>query len=287
MKLARSLNAARAEVGSARDRGSSIGLVPTLGALHEGHVSLMRRARAVCDVVVVSIFVNPLQFGPHEDLEAYPRDEQRDASIAKGAGADLLFTPPPEEMKMDGLSMKISAGPPAHLLEGALRPGHFSGVCTVVAKLFNILQPQLAFFGQKDAQQNAVLTGMVADLDFPVDLIVCPTVRENDGLALSSRNLFLTEAERASAAVLFRALDAGRDVLSRSGGIERCEAAMAQALTLEPKVTVDYARAVDPLTFETPSERADILLVVAARVGRTRLIDNMLVEARSTEERGS
>lgn len=268
-----------------RAGGGAIGFVPTMGALHDGHLSLVEAARARCDVVVTSIFVNPLQFGPGEDFASYPRDEARDVDRLRRAGADLVFIPTVEEMYPMGASTTISVGRIGDVLEGAHRPGHFSGVCTIVAKLFHLVLPDVAFFGQKDAQQVAVLKKMVRDLSFGVEIAVCPTVRETDGLAMSSRNAYLPVDDRRRATVLYQALLAGRAALEAGSGFETVEKEMLKTLEAEAGVAPDYARIVDPDTFEEPGPRGRVLLAVAARVGPARLIDNLLWE-RTDASRG-
>ena len=263
-------------LGAARRREAGVGFVPTMGALHAGHLALVAAARRECDAVVVSIFVNPLQFGPQEDFAAYPRDTVRDAELLEGAGTDVLFSPAVEEMFPPGHSTSVDPGPLGEVLEGEMRPGHFRGVCTVVAKLFNAVGPRRAYFGQKDAQQVAVVRQMVRDLSFPIEICVVPTVRDEDGLALSSRNAYLDEDQRARATVLYRALVAGRDALSQ--GTRAAEKAMQEALAAEPAARPDYAVAVDPDTFGEPGPRGPVLLAVAARLGPARLIDNLLVD---------
>src|SRR5215213_162867 len=208
MRTVRTVEELRAELRPARMEERTIGLVPTMGAFHQGHISLMERARQATDVVVVSLFVNPTQFAPTEDLSAYPRDEQRDAEMAEATGVDVLFAPPVEEVYPVGFQTTVTVGALAQPLEGAQRPGHFDGVATVVTKLLNMVQPDVAFFGQKDAQQALIVRRVVQDLDIPVRIEVCPTVREPDGLAMSSRNAYLGPAERERAIALRRALDA-------------------------------------------------------------------------------
>ncbi|MDP9068484.1 MAG: pantoate--beta-alanine ligase [Actinomycetota bacterium] len=274
MKVARTETELRGALRGSRARGRSIGFVPTMGALHPGHLSLVAAARAETDVVVLSIFVNPLQFGPSEDLAAYPRPEGRDLQLAEQAGVDVAFLPPVSEMYRPGRSTTLSLAGPAVVLEGAARPGHFDGVATVVAKLFNQVQPDRAYFGQKDAQQVAVIKAMVRDLSIPVEVVVCPTVREPDGLALSSRNAYLVGSERTAATVLWRALQAGSRAVEEGAAWEVAEKTMEQVVAGEAGVSLEYARAVDPETFEPASGRA-ALLVIAARVGRARLIDNL------------
>jgi pantoate--beta-alanine ligase len=262
-----------------RAAGKTLGLVPTMGALHEGHLSLVRAAQASCDAVAVTIFVNPTQFGPKEDFASYPRTLEQDCQTLEAAGVDLVFAPSVEEMYPGGASTFVEVESLSERLDGASRPGHFRGVATVVARLFNIFLPDHAFFGQKDAAQVAVLRKMVRDLRFAVQLDVCPTVREPDGLALSSRNRNLSGEERRQALVLSRALQAVEKQVR--GGKRDSAELLAEALrTLqeEPAVQVDYCRIVDPDTLEdVPDVRHGALVAVAARVGNTRLIDNLLV----------
>ena len=265
-------------LGGARSGGRTVALVPTMGALHEGHLSLLRRARAACDVVVISIFVNPLQFAPHEDFAAYPRDEERDLRLAEGEGVDLAFVPSVEEMYEHGAETSVSVGRLGDIVEGAARPGHFTGVATVVAKLFNLVRPDVAVFGQKDAQQLAVIKRMTADLFFGVEIVASPTIREAGGLALSSRNAYLSAEERLHAAALFRALEAGRETIAGEGDPLEAEKEMWEVLERADGVEADYARAVDPDSFGPPENGRPVLLAVAARVGKARLIDNVLIE---------
>jgi len=277
MKVVRSTDELRAELAGLRVDGSSIGFVPTMGALHEGHLSLVRAAATRCQSVVVSIFVNPLQFGPHEDLAFYPRDEETDLDLLGSENVDVVFIPTVETMYPDDRATSVSVGPLGSVVEGSSRPGHFNGVATVVAKLFNLVQPSVAFFGQKDAQQLAVIRRMVADLSFPVEIVGCPTVREADGLALSSRNMFLDEEARGAAISLWRALEAGREAWDGDRDRDSVEKVMWEAL-IAGGVDPDYAHVVDPDTFEAPSPDGGVLLVVAAKAGDTRLIDNLLLE---------
>jgi pantoate--beta-alanine ligase len=250
-----------------------------MGYLHEGHLSLVRRAREECDRVVVSIFVNPTQFAPTEDLAAYPRDLERDLALLSAEGVDLVFTPDVATMYPPGHQTWVQVEEVARLLEGASRPTHFRGVTTVVAKLFNIVRPERAYFGQKDAQQAAVIRRMAADLDFNVTIVVCPIVREADGLAMSSRNVRLGPAERQAATVLFRALNAAGRLLAtgeRDANLLRNE--MQDAVAAEPLARLDYASAADPVTLvELDHVEGDVLLSIAAFVGSVRLIDNLLV----------
>jgi pantoate--beta-alanine ligase len=267
-----------AALSSERAAGRAIAFVPTMGALHEGHLSLVRIARGAAPVVVVSIFVNPLQFAPSEDLEAYPRDETRDLGLLESEAVDVVFLPDVHDMYPEGAATTISVGPIGSILEGADRPGHFDGVATVVAKLFNMVRPDMAVFGQKDAQQVAVIRQVVTDLDLGVDLIVGPIVREADGLALSSRNAYLGPAERGRATALHRALQLGEAALRAGDDPSEAERVMGEALGAEAGVDVSYAVAVDPVTFSEPKRAGPVLLLVAARVGATRLIDNEQVE---------
>jgi pantoate--beta-alanine ligase len=277
MRTLRTIADVRAHVAGARARGRSIGLVPTMGAFHAGHEALMRAARAACDEVVVSLFVNPAQFDETSDLEAYPRTEATDAAIAEQLGVDVLFAPPVAEIYPDGFATSIRVGGLSEVLEGAHRgAAHFDGVCTVVCKLFNIVAPDVAYFGQKDAQQVVVIRRMVRDLDIPVRLEIVPTVREPDGLALSSRNARLDAPDRERASALRRGLDAVRAAVEAG---EPDPAAAGRASMLAAGVEPDYLALVDPETLE-PVGRIDgrVLAVVAARVGPARLIDNDLID---------
>jgi pantoate--beta-alanine ligase len=266
---------------TARMEGSVIGFVPTMGALHDGHLSLVARARDHCDVVVASIFVNPLQFGPAEDLASYPRDLDGDLALLDKEGLDIVFAPDRDEMYSGGPpDVTVDAGPLGEILEGASRPGHLNGVCTVVAKLFGIVGQCRSYFGEKDAQQLAVIQRMVMDLDMPVEVIGCSTVREEDGLAMSSRNVHLSPEERAAATCLYEAL--ARAAWLVEGG-ERdaavIKAEMAKRIGAEPLAGLDYVAVVDEGTF-TEVGRLDgaVRALVAARIGSTRLIDNLLIE---------
>ncbi|HEX2056768.1 MAG TPA: pantoate--beta-alanine ligase [Actinomycetota bacterium] len=278
MRVARSIAEVRAYYRNERARGTTVAFVPTMGALHEGHLSLVRRARDAADLVVVSIFVNPLQFGPGEDFDSYPRDEARDLALVEEAGVNLAFLPSVDEVYPGGAVTTVHVGGPlTETLEGEFRPGHFDGVTTVVSKLFNVVEPDVAVFGQKDAQQVAVIRRMVRDLCFRTEVVVGSTVREPDGLALSSRNTFLVPGEREAAASLYAALQAGERAW-REGGPPAATDAMQAVLDETPGVEPDYAAAVDPYSFEAPAGGAPVLLAVAARVGGTRLIDNVLVQ---------
>ncbi|HZT80648.1 MAG TPA: pantoate--beta-alanine ligase [Gemmataceae bacterium] len=268
---------ARRAVAGARRRGLSIGLVPTMGALHAGHASLLRAARKETGFVVVSVFVNPTQFGPHEDLARYPRPFEQDVDLCRREGADLIFHPEPAVMYPPGFRTWVEVHGLQDVLEGASRPGHFRGVATVVLKLFNIVQPDRAYFGQKDAQQARIIRQMVRDLDVPVAVAVCPTVREPDGLALSSRNQYLQPGQRRHAAALHAALEEGRRLVE--GGERDPEAvrrAMADRIAATPGAVLDYAAVVDADSFLPPDRlRGRVLLALAVRFGATRLIDNL------------
>jgi pantoate--beta-alanine ligase len=258
----------------------SWGLVPTMGFLHNGHLALVERARLENERVAVSIFVNPAQFGPTEDLSAYPRDLERDLAHLRARGVDLVWTPEPAEVYPTEYQTYVTVEEVTRPLEGASRPTHFRGVATVVAKLFNVFQPERAYFGQKDAQQAVVIRQMARDLDFPIEVVICPIVRESDGLALSSRNVYLSPEQRQAAPVLFRALSAARacwESGERDG--ERLREAMRAVLTAEPLATVDYVSAADPVTLiELGEASRGVLLSMAVRIGRARLIDNLLLE---------
>ena len=254
-----------------------LGLVPTMGYLHEGHLSLVRRAREECVTVVVSIFVNPLQFGPGEDFTRYPRDPERDTTLAKEAGADALFMPETAELYPEGFATEVRVRGVEDVLEGAARPGHFAGVATVLAKLLNIIGPETMYMGQKDAQQAFLVGRMIRDLNFPTRLVVCPTVREPDGLAMSSRNVYLKRDERSAATAIPRALFTAWD--TGSADPEVLEETVREALAAEPLVALEYVSANDAATFgPVTTSTAEILLSLAARVGKTRLIDNVLLK---------
>ena len=258
----------------------TVGLVPTMGYLHEGHLSLIRRAKAECESVVVSIFVNPTQFGANEDLSRYPRDLERDLSLVEPLGVDLVWNPTPEIMYPTGYQTWVEVEAMTRPLEGAMRPTHFKGVTTVVAKLFNAVQPHKAYFGQKDAQQAAVIRQMTRDLNFPIEIIVCPTTREADGLAMSSRNKYLEGADRPAATILFRALSAAKSAYE--GGernAEKLRTIMKDTLASEPRAHPQYVSCADYDTLEeldVVSGKA--LLSMAVIVGKTRLIDNFVLE---------
>lgn len=255
------------------------GFVPTMGYLHEGHLSLVRRARAENDRVAVSIFVNPTQFGPHEDYNRYPRDLERDLRLLEPLGVDLVFAPSVEEMYPPGFQTWVIVDEVSRPLEGAARPGHFRGVATVVTKLFNIIQPDRAYFGQKDAQQAVVIRQMVRDLNIPVEIVVCPTVREPDGLAMSSRNTYLSPEERQAATVLFRALQAAKAHYEKGErDAERLREVMREVIRAEPLARLDYVSVAHPETLQELSHvEGPALLSLAVYIGKTRLIDNILL----------
>jgi pantoate--beta-alanine ligase len=287
MKIVREKDELRKALAEPRRQGKRIGLVPTMGYFHEGHLSLMRSAREDCDVVVVSLFVNPTQFGPSEDLESYPRDEDRDAELAALEGVDLLWMPDADQMYPEGFATTVEVG---NELTGVLEgdpshrgPSHFRGVTTIVAKLFNAVQPDVAYFGRKDAQQALVIERMTQDLDFPVEIAVLPTVRENDGLALSSRNAYLTPEQREQAAAISRALRAA-DEAARGG--ETSTDALVETVRSELRnagIKPEYveARAADDLAPIAALNGRPVLVAVAARVGRARLIDNVLINPKT------
>jgi pantoate--beta-alanine ligase len=281
MQVVRSVADVRVLVTRARRDGGRIGFVPTMGFLHDGHLSLIRRAAAECDLVVVSIFVNPTQFNDAADLEAYPRDEDRDVALARDAGAHVAFVPTVAEVYPDGFSTTVRIdGPLTETLEGAARgPSHFWGVATVVAKLFAMVQPDAAYFGQKDAQQCVVVRRLIADLNLPIELVVCPTVREPDGLAMSSRNVRLLGSDREHALALVDALRAAETAIADGETDAHEVVAAATKAMLSRGVAPEYFAVVDPGTL-APVTRIDevVLVAVAARVGPVRLIDNMLID---------
>lgn len=277
MKVVSTIAEFRVERASLGD----LGFAPTMGYLHEGHISLMKRAKEECGAAAASIFVNPTQFGPNEDLSRYPRDLPRDLSLLEAAGVDLVFTPEPAEMYPEGFDTSITVGGVSEGLEGGSRPGHFNGVATVVAKLLNIVQPTRAYFGQKDAQQAAVIRKLALDLSIPAQIVICPTVREPDGLAMSSRNVYLSPADRQSARVLFRALTLARILVER--GERKAEAvreAMRRTIAEEPSAEVDYVSLTDNLTLKEIDDRlsGEVLASMAVRFGKTRLIDNLVID---------
>jgi pantoate--beta-alanine ligase len=288
MRLVRAIDEVRGALAEPRSAGARIGLVPTMGALHEGHLTLLRRARADCDLVVMSLFVNPAQFNETRDLHAYPRNEQLDVDLAEAAGVDLVFAPPVSQMYPEGFATTVSVSGLSEVLEGVQRGRtHFDAVATVVAKLFNIVAPDIAYFGQKDAQQAVLIRRMVRDLAMPVRIEVCPTVREGDGLAMSSRNLHLAGPDRARAAALHRSLELVRAAIA--AGERDVAAIRARALgELEASgIEAEYLELVTPEDLAPVPEVTDeVLAVVAARVGDTRLIDNELIPAPSAGASG-
>lgn len=281
MKIVKTVEEVRQEVKAWRKEGLTVGLVPTMGFLHEGHKSLIDRAVAENDRVVVSDFVNPTQFGAGEDLESYPRDLSRDAELCREAGASLIFNPEPEEMyAQDACTMVDMSGDLTTELCGRTRPIHFRGVCTVVSKLFNIVAPDRAYFGQKDAQQLAVIRRMVRDLNFDIEIVGCPIIREEDGLAKSSRNTYLNSEERKAALVLSRAVSKGR-AMAEAGekDADKIVAEMTECINQEPLARIDYVKAVNAETIVPVSVmESPVLVAMAVYVGKTRLIDNFIYE---------
>ena len=280
MQIATTINEVRANVKAWKKEGLSVGFVPTMGYLHEGHGSLISRARQENDKVVVSIFVNPMQFGPGEDLESYPRDLDKDSAYCESLGADLIFHPEPEEMYTEGFCSYVDMSVLTEELCGLSRPVHFRGVCTVVNKLFNIVQPDRAYFGQKDAQQLAIIKRMVQDLNMDLEIIGCPIVREEDGLAKSSRNTYLSEEERQAALVLSRAVKLGQELVA--GGetdAKKIVSEMRALIEKEPLARIDYVKAVDGLTMQQiDTVKKPMLVALAVYIGKTRLIDNFIVD---------
>jgi pantoate--beta-alanine ligase len=279
MQVAKTVREVRAWTKLARAEGKTIGFVPTMGYFHEGHLSLMRRAKAECDLCVVSLFVNPTQFGPSEDFQRYPRDFARDAAMAESVGVDLLFAPEVEEMYPEGYQTYVEVTEVTRRLEGAARPGHFRGVATVCTKLFHIVQADRAYFGKKDYQQLKVIQRMVRDLNIPTEIVPCETVREPDGLAMSSRNVYLKPDERQAATVLYRALCAGRDaILAGRRDAKKVQALVEQVIATEPLVKTEYVDVADAETLEPLTDlRGEVVISLAARVGVARLIDNITV----------
>ena len=279
MQIVERIEPLRMALAEPRSRGERIALVPTMGALHEGHLALLDRARARAGCVVMSLFVNPLQFGPNEDFARYPRDRDGDARAAEARGVDFLFAPQPDELYRPGRAMSVVPTALASRWEGVSRPGHFAGVLTVVAKLFNIVQPDVAIFGQKDIQQAALIRAMVRDLDFPIQLIVAPTVREHDGVALSSRNAYLSAPDRKRARVLSRAIFAMRDAFDRGERSTASLEALGNAVVgAETGVNLEYLAVMDPDTLEpTALAATGAIVAIAARIGNTRLIDNVIL----------
>ena len=279
MNVVARISEARTAIREARRAGQRVALVPTLGFLHQGHLTLAAEARRRAEFAVMSIFVNPLQFGPNEDFARYPRDTEGDIAQARDAGIDLMFMPPTEEMYASDPAAVVTPRRAAERWEGAVRPGHFEGVLTVVAKLFNIVQPDVAIFGQKDIQQVTLVQGMIRSLDFPVELVVVPTLREPDGLAMSSRNAYLSGNDRSRALALSRALRAVDDAWRRGERDGRSLEAMGQGvLSGTSNVVTDYFALVAPETLDPVDQaEAGTIVIVAARVGPTRLIDNLIL----------
>ena len=281
MKTYNTIRDMRAASRAAKRTGLRLGLVPTMGALHEGHLSLLRAAKASCQVVAASIFVNPTQFGPNEDLAKYPRPLERDRELLENGGVDLLFAPSVDEMYPNGAPTWVTVEDLSDKLDGRSRPGHFRGVTTIVTKLFHAVEPDAAFFGQKDAAQAAIIRRLVRDLDFPVEIVICPIVREPDGLAMSSRNIYLDLRQRKQALVLQRSL---MQVKQMAGTGERnaarLSAAAKEIFAAEPAVRLDYLEIVDPDSLDPVNDVSKgALVAVAAFVGTTRLIDNILLLA--------
>ena len=280
MKIITAISEMRSFADTFRREGKTIGFVPTMGFLHAGHISLMQRARQECDVVVASIFVNPTQFGPNEDFDRYPRDEAGDRATCKAAGVDVLFMPTASAMYPDTPSVFVIVEGISDILEGAVRPGHYRGVATVVAKLFHLVKPHKAFFGQKDYQQCAVIKRMAKGLDTGVDVVVLPTVRERDGLAMSSRNSYLSADERRTAAAIYRALYAAEQLAKTGTRQPEALKNKIQAVVREEKgIEIDYLEIADPESLAPLASAQDgMVLLIAVRIGRTRLIDNLVIQ---------
>ena len=279
MKVVGTIKEVRNLVKEWKKNGESVGFVPTMGYLHEGHGSLITKARENNDKVVVSIFVNPLQFGPSEDLESYPRDLEKDSKFCESLGADLIFHPEPEEMYHDDFSSYVDLSVLTEELCGLSRPVHFRGVCTVVSKLFNIVQPDNAYFGEKDAQQLAIIKHMVQDLNMDVNVVGCPIVREEDGLAKSSRNTYLSPEERKAALILSKTIELGKKLIADGEkDADVLVAKMKANVETEPMAKIDYVKAVNGLTMQQQKEiKAPMLIAMAVYIGKTRLIDNMII----------
>lgn len=280
MKIVKTINEVREAVKAWHKQGLTVGLVPTMGYLHEGHASLIARASKENDRVVVSDFVNPIQFAPNEDLASYPRDIDRDAKVCEENGADIIFHPTPEEMYHKDFSTFVDITGPSEELCGKSRPIHFRGVCTVVSKLFLIASPDRAYFGQKDAQQLAVIKRMVRDLNFDIEIVGCPIIREADGLAKSSRNTYLSPEERKAAVILHKALEKGKElVLNGEKSAKAVIDTVTQIINSEPLAKIDYVQVVDFPNIKVVEDiNGDILTAVAVYIGKTRLIDNFIIE---------
>ena len=279
MKVVKTIKEVREIVGGWRQEGLSVGLVPTMGYLHEGHQSLIKKSASQNDRTVVSVFVNPIQFGPNEDLEAYPRDLNRDIKAVEEAGGDLIFNPEPSEMYPGHFTSFIDTTETTELLCGAVRPVHFRGVCTVVGKLFNIVTPDRAYFGQKDAQQLATIRRFVRDLNFPLEIIACPIVREDDGLAKSSRNTYLNAEERQAALILSKSLKKGKEAIeSGEKDAKTIIAIIKNSLQSEPLARIEYVEVVDFENIQRVDKiEGETLVAIAVYIGKTRLIDNFII----------
>lgn len=276
MKIVKSIDELRKDLKGYKLEGKSIGLVPTMGFLHEGHASLIRKARAENDIVVVSDFINPIQFGPKEDLKTYPRDLEADSKLCENIGVDFIFAPEASEMYHDRKTF-VDIEDMSNNLCGAKRPGHFRGVCTVCTKLFNITGADRAYFGQKDAQQVAIIKKVVFDLNIPIEIIPCPIVREDDGLALSSRNTYLSEEERKAALCLSKAIFKGEDLAKSGSSVSEVLSKMKEIISSEKLARIDYISAVDLTTMEDAKDfDGDRLVAIAVFIGKTRLIDNFI-----------
>lgn len=280
MKVVTTVAEVREQVKAWKKEGKSVGFVPTMGYLHEGHGSLISAAKKGNDKVVVSIFVNPMQFGPTEDLESYPRDLEKDSAFCESLGADLIFHPEPSEMYHEGFSSYVDMSVLTEELCGLSRPVHFRGVCTVVNKLFNIVQPDRAYFGQKDAQQLAIIRHMVDDLNMDIEIVGCPIIREEDGLAKSSRNTYLSAEERQAALVLSKSIALGRQMVEAGEtSIKAVVDAMTSFIEKEPLAKIDYVKAVDGLTMQQiDTVKKPMLVAIAVYIGKTRLIDNFIYD---------
>lgn len=278
MQVTKTVEETRKLIKNWKREGKSVGLVPTMGFLHEGHASLIKRCREENDIVVVSDFVNPTQFGPNEDLEAYPRDFERDSKLCESLGTDLIFHPEPEDMYQDPCAY-VSIDTLSETLCGKTRPIHFKGVCTVVSKLFNIVTPDRAYFGQKDAQQLAIIRKMVSDLNFDIEIVGCPIVREEDGLAKSSRNTYLNNEERKAALCLSRAVKRGQELIRPGVNVNEVLEGMREVIEEEPLARIDYVSIVDAFTMQ-PVKKVErsVLAAMAVYIGKTRLIDNFSYE---------
>ncbi len=278
MQVTKTVSETRQQIKAWKKEGKTVGLVPTMGYLHEGHASLIKKCREENDIVAVSVFVNPTQFGPGEDLEAYPRDFERDSQLCQSLGADLIFHPDPEDMYDDPCAY-VSIHTLSENLCGKTRPIHFKGVCTVVSKLFNIVTPDRAYFGQKDAQQLAIIKKMVKDLNFDIEIVGCPIIREEDGLAKSSRNTYLNTQERQAALCLSRAIKKGQEIIRKGMAAEDILKEMQGIIQAEPLAKIDYVSVVDALTMKNvETVDRDVLVAMAVYIGKTRLIDNFSYE---------